>query len=130
MLKISITAIPHADHPYPTAGNYWRPAGAQPGELEIRVSRMADRRHEYLLALHELVEAILCEARGIDFDAITRFDIAFERSRADGDLSEPGEAAQAPYRAEHRVAEIIERIAAHELGVDWNDYSRAIARLD
>ena len=66
--------------------------------LEIRVSRMSDRRYEFLLALHELIEAFLCDWRGIPFDLITRFDIEYESRRTKGEAEEPGASPRAPSR--------------------------------
>ncbi len=130
MLNVRIKTIPHDFQEYATVGNYWRDADECGGAtLEIRVSRMRDRRHEFLVALHELIEAFLCEWRQIPFARITRFDIEYEINRRKGQSEEPGASVRAPYRREHRFAERVERIVARELGVDWQEYDRAIARL-
>jgi len=130
MLNVRIRTIAHHLQQYDTVGNYWRDAGESGAAvLEIRVSRMRDRRHEFLVALHELIEAFLCDWRRIPFDQITGFDIEFESNRRKGDLAEPGASARAPYRREHRFAERVERIVARELEVDWRQYDRAVARL-
>jgi hypothetical protein len=130
MLNVRIKTIPHDFQEYDTVGNYWRDADDCGGAvLEIRVSRMRDRRHEFLIALHELIEAFLCERRGIPFARITRFDIEYESNRGKGEPVEPGASARAPYRREHQFAERVERIVARELGVDWQQYNRAVARL-
>jgi len=114
---------------YDTVGNYRRDLDGGVEVLEIRVSRMRDRRYEFLVALHELIEAFLCQWRGVPFAQITRFDIEYEARRATGDCPEPGASARAPYRREHRFAEKIERAVARELKVDWDKYDRAVARL-
>jgi hypothetical protein len=130
MLNIRIRTIPHRVQQYDTVGNYWHDVDGCGAEvLEIRVSRMRDRRYEFLVALHEMIEAFLCEWRRIPFAAITRFDIGYERNRSQGDISEPGAAPDAPYRAEHQFAERVERMVARELAVDWPKYDRAVARL-
>ncbi len=130
MLNVRIKTIPHHFQEYDTVGNYWRDAGEFGSEvLEIRVSRMRDRRHEFLVALHELVEAFLCDWRRIPFAKITRFDIEYEGARRKGEPAEPGASVRAPYRREHQFAERVERIVARELDVDWPQYDRAVARL-
>lgn len=130
MLNIQIKTIPHHFQEYDTVGNYWRDVNDCGAEaLEIRVSRMRDRRHEFLVALHELVEAFLCDWRRIPFAKITRFDIEYERERRRGESTEPGASARAPYRREHQFAERVERIVARELEVDWPQYNRAVERL-
>jgi hypothetical protein len=129
MLNVRIMTIPHRLQQYDTVGNYWRDAGESGAELlEIRVSRMDDRRHELLVALHELIEAFLCEWRGIEFAEITRFDIEYEHRRKQ-DAGEPGASVRSPYRREHRFAERVERMVAREMEVDWRQYNRAVARL-
>jgi hypothetical protein len=130
MLNIRINTIPHRLQQYDTVGNYWHDVDSGGAEvLEIRVSRMRDRRYEFLVALHEMIEAFVCEWRRIPFAAITGFDIEYERNRREGDRSEPGAAPGAPYRAEHQLAECVERIVARELRVNWRRYDRAVARL-
>jgi hypothetical protein len=130
MLNIRINTIPHHFQEYDTVGNYWRDVDGCGAEvLEIRVSRMSDRRHEFLVALHELIEAFLCDWRHIAFAKITRFDIEYDGKRRKGDPIEPGASIHAPYRREHQFAERVERMVARELEVDWPQYNRAVARL-
>ena len=81
MLNIQIKTIPHHFQEYDTVGNYWRDLSGGQEVLEIRVSRMRDRRHEFLVALHELIEAFLCDWRRIPFGKITRFDVEYEKAR-------------------------------------------------
>lgn len=129
MLNVRIKTVPHKLQQYETAGNYWLDADAGGAVLEIRVSCMRDRRYEFLLALHELIEAFLCDWRRIPFAEITRFDIEYESGRHSGEPLEPGASARAPYQREHQFAERIERMVARELEVDWPRYDRAVERL-
>ena len=129
MLNVRIKTIPHHIQEYDTVGNYWRDISGGDEVLEIRVSRMSDRRYEFLVALHELIEAFLCDWRRIPFAKITRFDIQFEASRRRGDRNEPGDSSQAPYRVEHQFAERVERMVARELEVEWPKYNRAVERI-
>ena len=65
----------------------------------------------FLIALHELVEVMLCRQRGITQQAVDDFDMAF---KGDG---EPGDEPDAPYRREHQFANKIENMVAHEMGM-------------
>lgn len=125
-MRIVIETIPHAAQRYETVGDYWTDPD---GTLHIKVSEMVNPDHEFLVALHELVEAKLCEKRGISDAAITAFDVEFEEARGDNDLSEPGDDPMAPYQNEHCIATGVERIACAALGVRWADYESEINRL-
>jgi hypothetical protein len=119
-MRIVIESIPHASHRYPTVGDWWR----EDGVLQIRVSETADPRDALLVALHELIEAALCEHRGISEASVTQFDLAHL------DSGDPGNLPDAPYRKEHVFAECVERLMALELGRDWKEYDAALATLD
>jgi hypothetical protein len=125
-LKIVIETIPHAEQPYPTVGDWRRDAS---GTLRINVSHEIGYNFALLVALHELIEVTLCEQRGITTRMVDEFDKAYEKTRPDGDTSEPGDAPEAPYREEHFFATNIERLMAAELGVDWTEYEEAINKL-
>jgi len=74
---------------------------------------MTDRRYELLVALHELVEALLCQQSGVSQERVDAFDKAYEAKRplADKD-SEPGDDPAAPYNRQHVIASVTERLAA------------------
>ena len=93
------------------------------GVLEIKVAKMPDKRMELLLAIHELIEALLCAERGITAEMVDTFDLNFKGE------GEAGDDMNAPYRLEHFFAESIERLFASELGVDWLEYSKAFKLL-
>lgn len=126
-MKINIETIPHQSQRYPTVGDYWEDGA----EVEqVRVSEMPDWRYEALVAVHELIEMILTKHRGIAEQAISEFDIAFEKSREVGQvLGEPGDDPRSPYRKEHFFATNVERLLAAELGVDWFAYDRFVEGL-
>jgi hypothetical protein len=91
---------------------------------------MNDPRYEELVAYHELTEALLCLARGIPQELVDKYDMEYEASRPEWDAtSEPGDAKDAPYHAEHFFATIVEHLMAAELGVDWQLYEQAIQAL-
>lgn len=125
-MRILIETIPHETHRYPTCGDWNR----QPnGTLHIKVSEEIGDKYAILVALHELVEVLLCEHRGITDAAVTAFDEKFEEHRHPDDDSEPGDDPSAPYRKEHLFATGIEKLMASELGVDWKHYDRTILDL-
>lgn len=127
MLHIQIKTIEDTDQRYDTVGDYQTDTS---GKKEILVSKMADDRYEFLIALHELVESRLCKERGITDEAIDVFDLEYEKNRsADDTTSEPGDHPDAPYHKEHVFATKIEKMLAAELGVDWGVYSKACADL-
>lgn len=119
-MKIVIETIPHRAHRYETVGDYWIDPD---GTLQIRVSQMADDRMAALVAIHELVEVTLTEHRGISEASIMKFDTDHP------ELDDPGHSPEAPYHHEHVFAEIVERQVAHELGVNWQEYEKAIEAL-
>ena len=98
---------------YKTCGDWFHD---QDKNLVIQVSDEIDGRplgdtEKFLIALHELIEVKLCEARGITQDDVDQFDLFFKGE------GEPGDDPKAPYRLEHRFACLIEFLVAHELGL-------------
>ena len=62
---------------------------------------MSDQRYEFLIGMHEVIEAYLAIYAGVSPDAVDRFDKAYEAKRKPGDDSEPGDDPRAPYHREH-----------------------------
>jgi hypothetical protein len=117
-MKIVIEAIPQAQHRYDTWGDWWFDPD---GTLQIRVSNdepaLPTENHQFLVALHELVEVMLCKERGITQQQVDEFDFENQERCNEEDL-EPGDLPGAPYRKEHRFAMIVEHLMAKELGID------------
>jgi Mn-dependent DtxR family transcriptional regulator len=105
-MMIKIKTIEHARQRHDTCGN-WVINGEQ---IIIYVSEMGDWKYEMLVALHELVEVLLCKDRGISQKAV------------DDDI-------KAPYREQHRQAEFIEKQMAQFLNIDWEKYSKTVDEL-
>ena len=118
-MEIRIKTIPSSEQVYPTVRD-WR--FDEQGNLNIFVSDMGNWKYETLVAVHELVEALLCKDRGIKKEDVDDFDIEFEKNRVEGNEDEPGDDINAPYRKEHFFATDIERLIAGQLGVDWLDW--------
>lgn len=125
-MRIYVNVIPHRSQRYDTVGDW---IFGDNGNLTINVSDMKDWRYEFLVAFHELIEAMLCKQRGISQEEVDDFDIAFEARRVRGDLSEPGDNALAPYYNEHQFATCLERLMALELGVIWKEYDEKVSSL-
>ena len=124
-MNIIIKVIPHRKQRYETAGDwFWKR-----DTLHIRVSSMGDWRYEALVAVHELVEVLLCEHDGVTQKEVDKFDIGFEKSREPDNTDEPGDETCAPYVAQHCIATGVERILAALLGVKWKVYESTLNAL-
>lgn len=121
-----LESIPHKFQRYRTVGDW---TDKKPSR--ITVSKMGNKKMEFLVLLHELVECFLCTERGITDKEVTTFDKMFEKERDNGLHAdkEPGFDKRAPYRREHTFATRVEKIVAKELGVDWKQYSEKVDSL-
>ena len=153
--KIVIETRPHAEQRYPTSGDWGAGYATKPratysetGDcLIVTVSEMGDWRIEALVAVHELIEALLCKSDGVSEKAVCDFDVEFEAARdeavghredvtwfgfrgrpVDAD-AEPGDDPDAPYARQHTFATAVERMLCAALGVKWNDYEVTEAAL-
>lgn len=121
--------IPHIFQAYNTCGNY---ETTQDGILVIFVSELRNEKYEWLIFLHEFIEANLCKYGGIEEKKITEFDLMFEKEREEGlhgEEDEPGDDIRAPYRRQHIFATFIEEKMAKKAGIDWIEYNKAINSL-
>lgn len=140
-MNIHVEVIPHNSQRYNTVGD-WQ---FRNGDLYIQVSAMGNWKYEALIAHHEMTEALLCHAAGIDEAVVTAFDMEFEAARAEkGKLKkgsvvygvsfifkgkvmasnfEPGDHPECPYREQHKIATMAEMQLAVALGVDWMEYN-------
>jgi hypothetical protein len=117
--KIVIEVIPHDTQRYPTIGDYYF---SDSQTLQIKVSKLSCSRHELLVMVHELVEVMLTEHDNVLESEISGFDINFEDNRLVGNLDEPGDHPDAPYKRQHCIATSVERMMCALLGVDWQAY--------
>lgn len=121
-MKIIIEVIPHKDQRYETCGDWqW-----QNDDLHIKVSRSSSWKTDALVAIHELIEAMICLNDGIDEDRVDRFDLMFERS---GKSGEPGDDPRAPYYEAHQFATAIERLVCQRLDLPWHVHEKNIDAL-
>jgi hypothetical protein len=128
MKEIMIKTIQDNEQRYNTVGDYYTDDA---GKRIFLISDMNNWKYETLIAVHEIIESALCQARGIIDGDIDNFDIDFEKKRlTKPNIGEPGDQLDAPYFNEHQFATKVEKMLAQELDVDWEKYSRACAKLD
>jgi hypothetical protein len=116
--RIVVYFIPQEDQRYPTVGDWLI---SDDGTLTVLVSKMPDNRHELLVAVHELVEALACNAAGVTQEAVDAFDMGPGAA-----LDEPGDCPAAPYFSQHQVATEVEMLLAAAMGVSWSEYDAAV----
>lgn len=109
--RIDIRFISEPEMRQPGIGDWW----FTPDTLHIRAVESHDDE-AFLVALHELVEAWLCRANGIEQQAVDAFDVLFE-TESHPNEAEPGDDPRAPYRLEHRKAMLLEMLMANFLGL-------------
>lgn len=127
-MKITIEFIEHEDQRYDTPGDWFFTPSH---DMVLRVSKMGDRRYEYLTAIHELVEVLLCSVEGITQKEVDKFDVQWKpRSLPDGTkITEAGEDPLAPYHEQHVIAELVERTVAAAMAVHWPSYGTEVDSL-
>jgi hypothetical protein len=104
---------------YPTTGD-WQ--FNEDGHLHVTVAvHEKNDRSAFLVALHEMVEAFLCNEAGIEEESVSEWDIAHP------ELAEPGDHQDAPYHKQHEVALEVEKLVARALGRDWDDHEDWVA---
>lgn len=131
-MNIDWQVIPHSEQRYPTAGDYWWDGQT----LHIRVSKLDNSLHEYLIFIHELIEATLVREDGAP-DQSTEFDVPYELARKAGiaapcgcvptEDSEPGDDIDCPYYREHWMATMVEQMLCWYWQLNWNEYGKAVA---
>lgn len=127
-MEITVEVIDHHEQRYDTCGDWELDVPNK--KLRIRVSNLGNWRYNFLVAFHEMIEAILCMDRNITTEMVDQFDIDYEAKRSLEDESEPGDHPDAPYRKEHFFATSLERLMAGELKVDWAKYENEINNLE
>ena len=121
-MRITIEVIRHEDQRYDTPGDWLWP---NEHNLLIRVSDMGDWRKEAAVAVHELVEAILCKNDGVAEGAVDAFDMSPEGKMC----VEPGDSLLAPYHRQHCFATAVERMLVAALGMPWAEHEGTVEAL-
>lgn len=133
-LKIDVEVIPHDCQRYPTVGD-WQflteskdIAGQDIGVtheniLQVNVSETGNEDSNFLIAIHEIIEAYLCKKNGITEEQVDQWDKDHLYS------FDPGSFLECPYFHEHIFATFIEHKLAIELEVHWEDHEKRIGDL-
>jgi hypothetical protein len=119
-MKIDIEIIPHDCQRYPTVGD-WQFSGP---ELIINVSETGNEDYNFLIALHEMIEAYLCKKHGVTEQQVDEWDKSHLES------NDPGMLPNCPYGLEHAMATGVELAVGEALGIDFEDYTRKVDSLD
>jgi hypothetical protein len=117
-VKIVVETIPHSEQRYDTTGDWQY---LEDGTLVVKVSRLRHERSEWLVAIHEIVEAFLCRQYGLADAAVTAFDEQFEKQPNPQNI-EPGDHPDAPYRDEHCFATAVERMLCAAISYPYSYY--------
>jgi len=105
---------------YRTVGD-WFFTGA--GCLTIQVADTGNWKYNLLVAVHELIEVMLCMVAGVTEKQVDRFDLAHQ------DDEDAGTHPKAPYHSQHLVAMGVEMTLAAIMGVKWRVYEDALDRI-
>jgi hypothetical protein len=153
-VRIVIDTIPHKQQRYDTVGDWRWPNYCRlekritDPDLCISVSNLGDWRMEVLIAVHELIEALLCKTDGVSEAEVDYFDMNWSPVKT-GPTSikevggaamgfavteyrgceEPGDDPDAPYYEQHQRASGYERLLAADLEVNWAEYEQALDAL-
>lgn len=119
---LNVNVIPQSKQRYPTVGD-WMFDGL--GDLNMKISDMKNKDYEFMVAIHEAIEAWLCRKRGISEESVT----AFDTSDYGLSLEDPGSSPKAPYHKEHMIALKIEKILCKEMELNWEEYEKALADI-
>lgn len=119
-MKVTIKTIEHNKQRYDTIGDW---SYDRKKDLHIKISNLHNPDFEFMVAVHEYIEAFLCMRRDITQNQVDAFDLTWNGN------GEPGDDVKAPYHNEHVFATKIEKQLCKELGVDWDAYDEYINKL-
>lgn len=127
--KIKIEIVPLKKQRYETLGDYYE----KDSVLHFKITDTGNPLFNKLILIHELVEQTLTEAKGIKESVILRHDLEFEKlirdEKVDPD-AEPGEHKNSPYRQEHILAEMVERLMLNHLNqLTFSEYNEKIFKV-
>lgn len=131
--KITIEVIPHLSQRYNTVGDWQFTRSPTGDELKIKVSDIGERDANMLIAIHEMIEAILCEFGGVTEEQVDEFDFFWTPRPAyyasNKLLTEPGDDTCAPYYTQHQCASAVERLVAMKMWTDWARYEEMVDKM-
>ena len=100
----------------------------QNGALYVKVGNMNSVASELAVALHELVEALLCVRDGVPEWDVSEYDRKWNEREAAGEklAEEPGNEMDAPYHKQHESALFVERAVCSAFGLPWSQHEENI----
>lgn len=112
---------------YPTVGDYYY---KEDGTLKFEIADMGNPVYNRLVLIHEMIEQMLTEYKGIPEEEISKFDLEYEANRPEDDIeSEPGFAPGCPYMEEHTIATAVEMLLVGKMGLSWEEYNKTVMEL-
>lgn len=121
-MNINIEIIPQKEHRFTTIGDWWVDEN---GNLQVKISKMADWRYEIAVLFHELIEFFICKHLGITTEECDEFDAFYETQYEQGIIDRSKEAGfdkRCPYRKGHIWGARFERMIVFLLGASWKKY--------
>jgi hypothetical protein len=125
MVKLMI--VPVREMRYRTLGD-WQITPANP-EIELPelihvfVANLGDDRFNFLVAIHELIEAFLCKQAGITQQVVDAWDLTHLES------DDPGSAKDCPYMYQHHVATKVELLVMCAANISLVEYESKIKEV-
>lgn len=109
---------------YPTLGDYYKYGN----KVQFKITDVKNPDFHDLIFLHEYIEYILTNKRGISIKQITAYDLDWEKRYENmlNTADEPGDELDAPYHKEHEFAKKIEKLVCEELGYTWEEYDNYV----
>lgn len=114
---VTIRIVNAEDQRYPTAGDWY----FHSSHLIIVVTDTGSWKSNMLVALHELVEVLLCLSNGITQKMVDEFDMGPGKDSAD-----PGDLIEAPYRDQHCFAMAAERMVCAAMKLPWIEHEAMV----
>jgi hypothetical protein len=123
-MNVVIEFIPHNQQRYDTLGDWRFVQQGNKKVLLISISKMKDRRSELAVAVHELVESLLCAEANITPEMVDEWDFNYPKGE------EPGDDIRAPYHVEHVIASRIEKEICHSTGLLLTEHELNCAQAE
>lgn len=128
--KIKVEIVPLKKQRYETLGDYFYDKNKT---LNFKITDTGNPLWNKMVLIHELIEQTLTEAKGIKEQIISKHDLEFEKLIKDGLVepdAEPGEHKNSPYRQEHILAELVERLMLNHLNqLSFKEYNEKIFKV-
>lgn len=125
---IVVDFIPHNQQRYNTVGD-WQfeaPNSVRGKVLHVRVSQTGNDKANAAIAIHEIIEALLCLFQGVSFADVDSYDFHNEGTAGTDCLSDN---PKSPYFSQHNDALAIEYLFSRLLDLDWREYDELIQAL-